>query len=710
MKTRARVIKTGVAVTAITTMMLPVTVSAAMMPGKMSAAVIPGTLSVAGMAGELSAAVIPGKLSVVGMTNESKSVNLSDNSKEEVIYVMTDANGTVSQMYAVNIFGAGDIVDYGTYSDVKMLTSTIPIVHSGDEIAFSSSEDKVYYQGNLTESKLPWKISIRYWLDGVEYSAKEIAGKSGALTIQFIVEQNIDCNEFFYENYALQAAFVLDTSQCSNIVSDGATVANIGSNKQLAYTILPGRGIDTRIHADVKDFTMDAVAINGVRLNLDMGEVTETLTDKVSELTDGIGQIDDGAQKLADGSNQLAAGSVSLEEATDSLAVGAISLDQGITQIQNGTAGIQTGLDQLVAKSDSLVSGSAEVKKALLTIQSSLNSVSVTTDRLSELTTASSAIKSGIDSLSKAAAKLEAGTGYAQYKKLMGENGLNIDQLKSGNDAAITELTTQINVLKKTLASIETVPGYETQVAEVSAQVEQLSSIVTLLSGNNAAIQGTESYLTQLAKAVSEVSAGIAELNTKYTEFDRSINVLVTSLSDMTVNLSNLSSGINELVTKYSALDLGIAEYTGGVKKISDSYAQLVSGTAELATGSKTLLNGANGISDGSKKLASGLLELSANAGQLADGTSELNDKTSALASDSQDKIEGTLSALSGSDAETISFISEKNKNVESVQFVIKTEAIEKEAVVSQDNGTQAENAAKQKNFWQKLLGLFESL
>lgn len=42
--------------------------------------------------------------------------------KEEVIYIMTDASGKVTDMEAVNIFAGGKITDYSDYSDVKMMT------------------------------------------------------------------------------------------------------------------------------------------------------------------------------------------------------------------------------------------------------------------------------------------------------------------------------------------------------------------------------------------------------------------------------------------------------------------------------------------------------------------------------------------------------------------------------------------------------------
>ena len=52
---------------------------------------------------------------------------------------------------------------------------------------------------------------------------------------------------------------------------------------------------------------------------------------------------------------------------------------------------------------------------------------------------------------------------------------------------------------------------------------------------------------------------------------------------------------------------------------------------------------------------------------------------------------------------ETVSFVSEKNTNIESVLFVIKTPAIQKEEVKEE---TVTEE--KKETFWEKLVGLFK--
>lgn len=280
---------------------------------------------------------------LLGFTVVPAFAETAPSAKEEVIYAMADASGKVTDAEAVNIFAGGDIVDYGDYSAVKPLNTNDTITQNGDQIAFSSTADKVYYQGTMKNAALPWNISIRYYLDGKEYAPQDVAGKSGALEIRFSVTKNESCGGSFYDDYALQASFTLDTERCRNIVSNGATVANVGSDKQLTYTILPGKGIDTVITADVTDFEMDAAAINGVRLNLDVDVDDTDLMDKVDELVSAIGDLDDGAWELHDGTEEL-------YDATKTLNSKVGDLHSGVGDLTAGTGDLYTGLTDITAQ------------------------------------------------------------------------------------------------------------------------------------------------------------------------------------------------------------------------------------------------------------------------------------------------------------------------------------------------------------------------
>ena len=66
------------------------------------------------------------------------------------------------------------------------------------------------------------------------------------------------------------------------------------------------------------------------------------------------------------------------------------------------------------------------------------------------------------------------------------------------------------------------------------------------------------------------------------------------------------------------------------------------------------------------------------------------------------EEIDKLLDSIGGSMEEPVSFVSEKNTNVESVQFVMQTDAIEVEET------DEAAAAQEEKlSFWQKLLRLF---
>ena len=126
-----------------------------------------------------------------GVGTAGLSVSAAGNAqpKEEVVYVMTGADGTVESVNVVNIFGKGDVTDYGDYSAVKMLNTTDAISLENGVVTFSTQKEKVYYQGTLENAQIPWKISVKYSLDGKEISPDELAGSSGQLDIALKVEK-----------------------------------------------------------------------------------------------------------------------------------------------------------------------------------------------------------------------------------------------------------------------------------------------------------------------------------------------------------------------------------------------------------------------------------------------------------------------------------------------------------------------------------------
>ncbi len=101
------------------------------------------------------------------------------------------------------------------------------------------------------------------------------------------------------------------------------------------------------------------------------------------------------------------------------------------------------------------------------------------------------------------------------------------------------------------------------------------------------------------------------------------------------------------------------------------------------------LLAASNGVISGTKNLLN--------------GTGELKDRTSNLEQEVKDMIAKELDSKMGKDVKTVSFVSDKNKNVSNVQFVIQTEAIK-----LPEQEVPEEKTTEKLNLWQKFLNLFQ--
>lgn len=627
----------------------------------------------------------------------------SPSKKEEVVYAMLDAGGNVTGVYVVNSFSGGDIVDYGDYQKVRNMTTTDEISAEGDKITLSTDADKVYYQGDLKDTNIPWNISIHYYMDGTQYDPSEIAGMSGRLEIKISVTQNPACDESFFEGYALQAAVLLDTEKCSNITAEGATVANIASDKQLSYIILPGAGREISITADVTDFEMDEISINGVRLNLNMELDDSELQEKVQEIQDAVEELDEGAEELNSGAG---------------------SLDTATKKLNDGIAAIQSALDELNGQSGTLTEGSAQMQAALVQIQTSLNNVAVNADDLTKLTEASLQIRQGIDALVAGLDTLD--SSIDQYYGSLEAAGLDsADTLAAQNEqaAAALGITATQRALYQAYAQGEAAgagngaaaavgrlqelaAAGDTEALALAAQYQtaeaaqagsgaaviqiyienagKLISIETLLAADKAYISGSSQLIDGIDASLDQengaLMSGAVTLQGKYAEFDESINSLAAQLGALSENMGSLKAGIDTLVAGDAALDDGIHSYTGGVAQILAGYDTLYRGSLELAEGTGSLYSGTR---------------------ELLEGTGTFRTETSGMDTQISDTIDDTIDNMTGKNVETVSFVSEKNTNVDSVLFVIKTQAIEKPEVVEE------EPEEEKLSVWQKFLNIF---
>lgn len=586
---------------------------------------------------------VKGKTNVYYETLSATKTSQNTTGKEEVIYIITDAEGNVMNVNAVNIFGKGAVTDYGTYSSVKMLNSTEDINYNDGKVDFVTEKDRVYYQGTMENAEIPWNINITYTLDGKEISPENLAGKSGNADIHISITRNDKCNDTFYNNYALQASLTLDTEKCENIEAEGATIANVGADKQISYTVLPGKGLDAHITADVTDFEMDAITINGVRLNLNVEVDDSELMEKVDEIKSAVSSLDDGATALDNGADELSSGIIQIKEA--------------LAELNNNSAALNNG--------------SEEVMSALTEIQNALSAVSINSDDIIKLSKTSTEIKNGINGVAGGLSSVK--TGIDGYYDTLGS--LGVEDGRTYNGLSKTQA-----VLLNTYQTVYAATGSEAaaldKVHETAAalfQTDQTDKEAYLIASfgypssqtnpdysylaysiqNFARIYASGTAISSIDGALDgegqdDIMAGVTALQKGYEELDNSIQSLGAGLSDMAVNMNTLRAGIDKLVEQYGVLLNGTEAYTDGVAQILAGYDRVVDGMASLLEGTK----------------------------ELKAGTGEFVDKTSNIDTEVSDKIDELISQISGNGDETVSFTSDKNTDVQSVQFVIKTSAV----------------------------------
>lgn len=659
-------------------------------------------------------------LLIIGVLPLSAFAAPENTPKEEVVYINLNADGSVKEINVVNIFDLdenGQIVDYGKYASLRNMTTTDKIGYAGETVTIDAKAGKLYYEGKLDSNVMPWNIAIRYYMDGKEYSADEIVGKSGNLKIAMKITENTECIGNFFEGYALQATFTLDTKKCSNILADGATVANVGSNKQLTYTILPNKGADIEITANVTDFEMGGIAINGIKLNLDIEIDDAEIQSKIDEIIGAVNDLDEGADELYDGAKELYDGT--------SLLNGKVGeLYAGVGELNSGAADLSSGLYTITAKNKELLDGAYAAFEGLCTASETILNAELTKNGLQTVKLTPETYATALTGLLKI---MDADSVYNMaYNKALTEVKAQVeaqaDALYAGyieqNAAAIylsyvhaqadtlyaqvaaqavlEKLMTNGYTVEQATAYLQTAEGQALIAQAVSAMTdEQKQQVITtamakLTDDQKAQIKaGAVQSLTNEQK--TQIKNGYIEQTMKSKDVTSKITAAVANANTAAASVAELKGQLDN----YSLFYEGLKEYTSAVSDAARGANTLKINMDTLYANVGTLKTSVSELNDGVKELFGGTT-------CLKDGTGEFVEQTSGIDTEVSDEIDSMISSASGSDVEITSFVSEKNTNVESVQFVIQTEAIKTAKAVD------TEPVVEEKlNFWQKLLRLF---
>ncbi len=577
-------------------------------------------------------------------SNEAVTTQAVENalisSKEEVIYSTLHADGNIKEIYSVNIF---NVLGNGEIIDFGNFSSVKNLTNT-NEITYSDGKVAV----NADKGRFYYQGNL------VE---KELPWN---ISIVYILDgKEIPGNELAGKSGHLE--ILIKTSKndkISSIFYDNYLV-------QISFSV----DSDKCENIIAEDATFaNAGSMKVVNFNLmpkkdaDIhfsADVTDFLmsgisfagipfsmsvdTPDLAEMTDGLTTLSDAIKELNDGTKKLNTGAKELSDGTKDLGDGALEY--------------KNGFGKLTSNSKDLVSGSKSILSALQYIESSLSS-SGTSDlsSLSKLPDGLKEINTGLSKISKGITSLNDGFSKA-YMALDGAIATIPEPTISEQDIYGLMVSNPENKALNSL--VENYKAAQT----VKATYEAVKQAFVAVNNNLPALSAS---IDQVSGALKQTADQIGESLKK---------------NDISKSLNELSKGLKELSNNYGKFHTGLVEYTNGVKTLENGYGELYTGIEKL--------------SEGTEKLSDGITELS-------DGTNELNKETTKMPDEMQTKIDEMLEEYTSLDFELESFISNKNTEVDSVQFVIQSESIKEEEETDLSN-----NHIEKETFWSRLVNLF---
>ncbi|SDY22450.1 X-X-X-Leu-X-X-Gly heptad repeat-containing protein [Evansella caseinilytica] len=562
-------------------------------------------------------------------------------SKDEVVYASLNAAGAMNEIYVVNMLDVrspGAIIDYGNYTTVRNLTDLSEIKQVNDTVQLQASPGTFYYQGNMQDHELPWELRISYMLDGKEIAPEDLAGKDGRLLIKMEASANKAVDPVFYENYLLQISLTLDSDTASNIQAPDATIANVGKKRQVSYTVMPGNDGEWSVLADVVHFEMEGIDIAALPMSMAMN------SPEIDEMTKEMQTLSEAIEQINDGVSELK--------------TGVAELNDGAHRLNSGSGDYKSGMEKLKDSSAELLEASAAIDESLAAVSAALRSQSGEMDlgELAQLPDGLRQIADGLREVSSGLTLLK--DNYSKAYSALDDAMANIPEHYI-TDEEIYQLyesganRTTIDQLLEVYGAALTAKGTYDAVKQAFAAVE------TTLDTAGGAIDEMSDQLALMAAGLSQALEDMDGLDA----------------------LSELEEGIALLASSYGEFHDGLGSYTDGVSALADVY--------------KEIHTGLDGIADGTAELEAGV-------GELHNGTEEVADATKDLPDQMQDEVDAMMAEYDKSDFEAVSFVSEKNTNIGSVQFIFKTEAIEMD-----EDETIAEEEDDKKSFWERFLDLF---
>lgn len=622
-------------------------------------------------------------------------------SKDETVYVKLNPDGSTKSItvsdWLKNLDGTPSLEDKSDLSDIKNVKGNESYAASSDgSMVWSGDGNDIYYQGT-TDKQLPVTVKITYFLDGQEISAKDLAGKSGKVTIRYEYTNHstqkvtIDgAEETIATPFAVVTGMILPGEHFKNVEVTNGKVISDGSKMIVAGLAFPGlkdslnlgeseiaKDINLpetiEVTADATDFELDlsaTVVTSSIFDELGIDDV-----DSMDELMDALDDLSSAALELVDGSGQLLDGVLKLQDASGEFASGVTALRDGANELKSGSNELKNGVDAYTSGTDNLNNG----------VQTYAGGASALAEGTQKYVAGATQLTDGVSQLANETAQLPEVTKKLYEGMLQVQNGAaqlaNPDtgkQLVGGSQA----VADGVKQLHDSIVALETALAQSNDQAALEATVTSLVQYMNTVLANDQSVLATLNDASTMVGVVAASKDALPD-NLKGTA-ESLINQYSGQLSDaiyaLNVNIQTEqgileslksfaggSSSMDELMGALKQMELATAEgqesslYDGAVS-VTNGISAMVAGAGDLkagiddaTAGAGALAEAAGALPDGIGKLVRGGVDLTSNnealldgAKQIIDGTGTLTGGAAELSSQSNTLRSGVLSLYQG--------------------------------------------------------------
>ncbi|MDE7339523.1 MAG: hypothetical protein K2N80_03025 [Lachnospiraceae bacterium] len=494
------------------------------------------------------------------------SSHSSEAGKEETVYVLADANGSINEVivsdWLKNRDGSNSLADCSDLTDIRNVKGyeTFDINESGDMVWQAEGAD-IYYRGS-TEKEVPVEVKLSYWLDGKEITPEALAGKSGKVTIRMdyinretktiIIggkEQEIKVP------FAMISGVILPQDKFSNIEMSNARLLSEGNNSVVIGVAFPGLAESIQMEElkdkmnnreegeSLEDLEIpDYIEITADVVDFELGmTMTVAMSDVLSdiELTDSfdLSELNDSMEELKDATNELKDGTEELKDGSGKLKDGTVELVAGTDELLDGTTELKDGTQELYEKSGLLDDGAKQLDDGAAALYDGTVALQ---DGVTKLTDGTGALKNGSAQLADGTGSLVEGTKSLNDGALLVQGGIDqvasqMDVLKAGIGTPVTSSAgidpanpaTLLQVswlLNQTLAQMSSSAGlsetyYNAILASLTAQKAEAQANLDTAQENLVAAQGQAAEAqVQLLEACQADTQDMEVVTDTYTE------------------------------------------------------------------------------------------------------------------------------------------------------------------------------------------------